>query len=330
VSDALADLGRRIERVALDPDAIESQGLFRVARPLFALTGWRAKVRYTELDALVKAMRETGGRADHATRIADAVARATRELDDNVTTVERAAIVRKRPPVAYAAWLRRAWELVTLASRASATSTAGMHDAASAFRVGYADRAALLPPLALGPKKGEEPGELASEVPTEERVPETEADARLVELELASIDRLLDAARAEQGVLGRKRRLLVAARQRLLEASAALPLDGAGARARTDYVAREIARVDRFQNAGLSADAGLVHQARMAVARGDPRLAYAALAALEGRRRPKGTTASRRSRRGPLGRCARGSTRGARKRARRRCSDRRWSSWAAT
>jgi hypothetical protein len=47
-------------------------------------------------------------------------------------------------------------------------------------------------------------------------------------------------------------------------------------------VAREIARIDRFEHAGLSVDAGLVHQARLAVTRGDPRLAYAALAALDG------------------------------------------------
>jgi hypothetical protein len=296
VKDALEELGRRIERVALDPDAIESQALFRVARPLFALTGWRARVSYGALEALVRTMRDARG-ADDGPKVLAAVQAATRELEANVVTVERAAIVRKRPPVAHAAWLRRAWELVVLASRA----TDAMFDGGAAPKalagVTLPDRAAILPPLALRTKAHDD-GELVTEVPTRESLPETEAEGRIgrragstpalppfesvVELELAAIDRLLDAARAERSVLARKRRLLVAARQRLLEASAALPIEPAGTRARADYLAREIARIDRFEHAGVSVDAGLVHQARLAVTRGDPRLAYAALAALEG------------------------------------------------
>jgi Mg-chelatase subunit ChlD len=58
-------------------------------------------------------------------------------------------------------------------------------------------------------------------------------------------------------------------------------VDAAGANARTQRVAREIARIDRLEAAGLDAGVGLVHQARLAIDRGDPRRLYAALVALD-------------------------------------------------
>ncbi|HSO33706.1 MAG TPA: vWA domain-containing protein, partial [Labilithrix sp.] len=104
---------------------------------------------------------------------------------------------------------------------------------------------------------------------------------RLVELELAAIDHLLAAARAEHSMLGRRRRLLLAARQRLLDVSAALPVDREGARARASFIAREIVRIDRLETVGLATDVGLAHQARQAIDRGDPRRLHAALAAID-------------------------------------------------
>jgi len=108
VSPQLDDLGRRIQRVALDPAGIEEQLFFRVASPLFAFAGWKAKVRFTALLALFPALREASacGDAKNA-RVAYALALA--ELVDNVEAVERAAIVRKKPAVGYGAWLRRVW-----------------------------------------------------------------------------------------------------------------------------------------------------------------------------------------------------------------------------
>ncbi len=281
MTERLAALGARIERVALDPDGIESQRLFRIARPVLALTGWRAQVKYSALARLVDAVRAARrGNVEALERAERTVADAVDELEANIAAVERAAIVRKRPPVAHADWLRRAWELVQLGARALQPGTPGEKSDWAPRAVAHADRAAIAPPLALAPPK-QAPGELVGEVPTRARVPHTDEDARLVELELAAVDRLLDAARAERNLLGRKRRLLVAARQRLLETCAALPVDAEGARARADHVAGAIARIDRLERAGLSADVSLVHQARLAVTRGDPRLAYAALAAVQ-------------------------------------------------
>ncbi len=280
MTDRLTALGARIERVALDPAAIDEQTFFRMARPLYALAGWRARVSCSRVTALVKRMRD----ADDGSMVGlpnarAALTEAVAELEANVGRVERAAILRKRAPVAHAAWLRRAWEIVVLASRTLDDLEQGTRDEEALAAAKGADTMALLAPLALG--NTNDGMELVTDVPTRP-LPEAESEARLVELELAGIDRLLDAARAERSVLGRKRRLLVAARQRILEACAALPIERTGARARMDGLAREIARIDCLGRAGLSMDAGLVHQARFAAARGDARTAYAAFTALHG------------------------------------------------
>ena len=296
----LDELGRRIERVALDPAGIEEQLLFRVARPLLAVTGWRARVRFAALLALFPALREAAA-GDAATNARTAHRAAVDELSENVESVERAAIVRRRAPVGHAAWLRRVWELLVHAEGALAALEAGSPDVDSLRRASRADIIGVLPPLGLaasatekgakaaakgaskkdGPAKKEDETPFTVDIPTRDRVPAADADVRIVELELAAIDHLLAAARAERSLLGRRRRLLLAARQRLLDVSAALPVDRAGAKVRASFVAREIVRIDRLETAGLAMDVGLAHQARQAVDRGDPRRLYAALAAID-------------------------------------------------
>ncbi len=282
------DLAVRIERLALDPDAIAEHTLFRIARPLFALTGWRARLRHAELVALVAVVKGLDSAAAVTQKDRDAAAKAlsaaVAELESNVATLERVAIVRGRPPVAHAAWARRVWEvLVSAAAGLEAISARGSEERAPLRRVAGVDRAAIAPPLALAgsSKAPEDAAAFLAEVTAtkDRRVPESEA--RVVELELATIDHLLAAARAETDLLGRRRRLLVAARQRLLDASAALPLDEAGTATRLDHIAREIARVDRLESLGLEADVGLAHQAQRAIDRGDPRSLWAALAAID-------------------------------------------------
>ena len=296
---SLDSLGRRIERVALDPAGIDEQLLFRMARPLLAIAGWRAKVRYPALMALFPAL-HAASKPDEVTtkaaRIAHAAAIA--ELADNVASVERAAIVRRRPPVGHAAWLRRVWELLISADRALATLEAGAPDADALRRTSRADVIGVLPPLGLRAnakddkdekedkdqkedKSSDQQAPFTADITTRETVPAADADVRIVELELAAVDHLLAAARGERSMLGRKRRLLVAARQRLLDVSAALPLDREGARTRASFIAKEIVRIDRLETVGLSADVGLAHQARQAIDRGDPRRLYAALAAID-------------------------------------------------
>jgi len=286
VSERLVSLGERIDRVMRGPRAIESQLLFRVARPVLAIAGWRASIRVDALSSLLALLRErmtqegevVGGAAKAAGAALEAsrsaLDAAIRELEANVTAIERVAIVRKRSPIAHAAWLRRVHGVLSLAEAAIEAASAGEPDPEVARVVAQADTSALLPPLV--PLRE---GASGLEVPTEDH-PDVE-DARLVDLELAAIDHLLAAARAETMMLGRRRRLLVAARQRILEASAALPLERKGVRDRAGWIASEIARIDRLEGAGLSCDVSLLHQARQALVRRDPRRLHAALSALD-------------------------------------------------
>ena len=272
MSDRLDALGERLDRIVRGPDAIESQLFFRLARPLLAISGWRARVQATALGKLVDLLRRSPSLEsdDHAKA---ALAAAVVELEANLVALERVAIVKRRVPVAHALWLRRVVDVLALVESAIGLAVGGDPDGA-ARAAARADPSALLPPLVPLRDEG---------TPLDVDVdahPDVE-DARLVDLELAAIDHLFAAARAETLVLGRKRRLLVAARQRLLEASAALPLAREGVRERPRYLAAEITRIDRLEAAGLDADVSLVHQAKTALARRDPRRLFAALSAID-------------------------------------------------
>ncbi|WP_394832569.1 VWA domain-containing protein [Pendulispora rubella] len=226
-----AELGARIERLSLGPEHIEKQRLVKVARPLLAAFGYRPKTVTMALEAF-------GASSESA----ESLQAAWDELEENVELVERATIVVGRPLVAYAAWLRRVWELLSRAAPPAGS-------------------VALLPPLGFATD-----------------VPET---TRALELELALVDHLLDGARTETRLLGRRRQQLLAARQVLLDVAAALPLDAGAVAARSAYVAQQIAWLDRLQAAGLQADVDLIHQARQASRTGDVRLLYAGLRALQ-------------------------------------------------
>lgn len=264
MKEQLEALNERLARILRGPDAIESQLLFRVARPLFSVAGWRADVEAKALDALIAALRQAPCDLESATAKLDA---ALAELERNVVALERVSIIKKRAPVAHALWLRR---VVGLLDLADAAVSADRPDEALTRAVRLTDTSAILPPLA----------------PLQERASKDEetsgtGDPAVLDLELAAIDHLIAAARAESNLLGRKRRLLIAARQRLLETSAALPLVRNGVRERTHYLASEITRIDRLEAAGLDADVALVHQARRALTRRDPRRLFATLSAIE-------------------------------------------------
>jgi len=103
--------------------------------------------------------------------------------------------------------------------------------------------------------------------------------ARLIDVGLAAIDRVLDAARAETHFLGRRRRLFEAARKLLLDAAAALPLDPEAAHARSQHIAHEIVLANRWEAAGVAPDVALPHQLVSALARGERQKLYATLRA---------------------------------------------------
>lgn len=262
--DALAT---RIERVALDPDQVKAP-LSRILRPILSRLGVEPELKTSAIERLVSRLAMTqNGAIFEARDLSGALEEAEIELDANLSSVERACVVNELPMVTHGGWLRRMYEVIVRAHRAI-----DERDEAAFAVVASTARVRLLPPLAIRHDKD-------APQPSGET---TDATARrLVELELASVDRLLEAADAESEVLGRQRRLLEAARQTLLDASATMPLDERGSAERLEYLAQRIARIDRLEAAGLSTDVALGHQLRQALSRGDRDRAYAALCAMQ-------------------------------------------------
>lgn len=273
-------LRERVDALALSP---ERAGGFtaRVLRPLLRWVGYAPRFETAALTQLL----EDGERERIDAR---ALELAYAELEANTTRAERTA---DRLPAAHAAWLARV--LGTLDRiRRLADQPSGPKALA-----GY-DRAQLLLPLVLSdaePTPAAAARESVSRGPTAHEANALSADAdhqdtsrRLLELQLAAIDRVMDAARDETDNLERRRRLLEGARRLLLDASAALPTDGEGRVAREQAIARGIILVDRAEAAGLSARVGLAHQAKLALRRGDRERLHAALLALDGFARGRG------------------------------------------
>tara|TARA_R110002096_G_scaffold44524_8_gene119839 strand:+ start:40847 stop:42877 length:2031 start_codon:yes stop_codon:yes gene_type:complete len=100
--------------------------------------------------------------------------------------------------------------------------------------------------------------------------------ARLLELRLDTIDHLMEAARQEDGFLGRRRRLLETARRMLLECSASMPLPDLAVQRRFQSIAEHITDANRAEAAGVLPDVALIHQVRSAQSRDEKvRLAHA-------------------------------------------------------
>lgn len=270
---SVEELGRRIEQLTVNPDAIDAP-VVRLVRPLLASLGFAPKVeiaRVSELLAALKAAASTGANKPSREDLEKHFERARRELEANVTSVERATVIGKRALVSHASWLRRLYEVVVRASRVVESPADEVAlEAASAV-----DSVRLLPPLASRGLDADGKGGDES----------ARADAHaagLLAVELGAIDHLLAAANEEGELLGRRRRLLEAARQMLLESSAAVSLDAAGVDERRRYLSKEIARVDRLQAAGLAPDVALTHQLREALTRGERQRLHAAVVAMQG------------------------------------------------
>ena len=267
-AERLRDLDARIERVGASGDV---SLLYRMAAPVFDRFGWKPKLSTAATLSLVEAFRT---RAAVGTLMQGeahvALDAALAELTSNVVNVERLAAVRKRPPVAHASWLRRSHALLSQASRALAQGGGDTGETLAAL-------ASANPPVVLvAPLAPVAP--IQSEKDSSESV---EARQRVVMLELAAVDHLLAAGRAECDVLSRRRRFFEAARQVLLDASAALTLDSEGVRVRQRAIVAEIMRLDRLESAGVDGEVGLAYQARAALTRGEDGRLRALVAALD-------------------------------------------------
>lgn len=286
---ALGELEARIERVSKSADV---SMLYRVAAPVFGALGWKPTLSSEALGRLVAAfaLRDDPTLAEARARLCPLLDAAVGELADNTKNVERLAAVRRRQPVAHAAWLRRSLDLLVRADGA-------LEPVDEEERRELSDAVAVTQELALHPPLARAASEdVKAAAPNEAEV--RKAD-RVVDLELAAVDHLLAAARLESEVLSRRRRLFEAARQVLLDANAALTLDAQAVSLRTRAISSEITRLDRLEAAGVEFDVGLAHQARTAVTRGEEERLLAVIAAIDHVARSSGDTAMRRiSRRG--------------------------------
>jgi hypothetical protein len=264
VEARLDRLRARLDAMTERPE-IKASLWSRMVTPLLRLVGWQARFETDKLAALLD-----GATSDDAEERLEA---ALGELDHNIDTAERTCAVHGYAPTAHASWLYRCESVVRRVAKLAASSDQEARRALEGL-----DRTRIIAPLRLVT-----PAEKEKPPPPEARTPEPQPrDAhRIVELELAAIDHIIDAARSETRVLERRRRLLEGARRLLLDASAALPLDPSGVVERQKHLVREITKLDRLEAAGLSATVAVAYQAKQAIRRGDRDRLYAALVALD-------------------------------------------------
>ncbi|HTJ80308.1 MAG TPA: hypothetical protein VL400_01260, partial [Polyangiaceae bacterium] len=271
-----AALVARIDAMVRDPSSVGG-AVARLFAPVLRVVGWQARFESSAVRALLAGIvagssSATAAQLDEV--LAERLASAKKELEANLAQAERACSVHGYVPTAHASWFYRVADVL---ARVESLGESRQHR----VLVGM-DPTRVLPPLALATPEPKNALEAKAAEDEPEAPAPTGQAARLLELELAAIDHITEAARSETRFLERRRRLFEGARRLLLDASAALRLDPEGVRAREQNLAAEIVRVDRLQAAGLSPTVALGFQAKQALRRGERDKLYAALVALDG------------------------------------------------
>ncbi|HYP89751.1 MAG TPA: hypothetical protein VEQ59_16400 [Polyangiaceae bacterium] len=209
-----------------------------------------AEVQAVALTALLQQLSPPGNPTANPTRGAALVPyfdAACRELATNLTAVRGLASQREHPPFAYVAWLWRVNEALAGLARDGWLDTSWSlpprAKSASAPRSSWLLRlplAPLLPPLRTGPQ-----------------------------LQGLAVAPLLDMASRETDQLGRRRRLLEAARRVLLETAASVPQAPGSVQARSLAITEQIREINRWQAAGLDPEVDVAHQLQGAIQRRD-------------------------------------------------------------
>jgi hypothetical protein len=263
------ELAERLEALSGSPDEVAKR-FWRLTTFVLRTVRWQPTYESKALAALGDHLR--------ARDLEGAAARlpgALDELEQNLRAAERSAAVHGRPPLSHLGWLTRCVRFVAQAAHAVE---------AGDVRLASAPSATALRPLALSSRKPAEATQReADDEPSSAEAGEgtPRREQRLIELELAAIDQVMEAARSETQFLDRRRRLFESARRLLFDASAALDLEPHAVRERVAEVASEIAHANQLQATGLAGDVSLLHQARGALTRGDGERFAAALLALD-------------------------------------------------
>lgn len=277
----LEELGRRIETLTMSSESIRAP-FTRLFRPFLLRIGWRPKTSIDEVQALVECFKIKEGAGDETSparqRTVAQLRKAAIELKENIRSVERATVITRRPLVAYARWLRRLYELVVVAEQAIDAEVMLEH----ARSVGAVNEEVLAPPIVLAKARGADLEARREKFPPPDQDEQVHPDpTRLLDLQLDTLDHILEAAREEGTLLARRRLLLEAARQLLLETSAALAVDSEAVHLRLKSISRQITSINRMEALDLRTTVSLVHQARTAYSRGEREKLFAAIQAID-------------------------------------------------
>jgi hypothetical protein len=227
----LDDAQRRLDALFTRRDA---PGL---VTQLWGLQHEPAMLKAEALAELFKALRlDSSANVSHRPQLRAAC----QELSENIETIVGFAARQKRPPFAYITWLWRVTETLRSVSR---EIQGGGREAGRTL-----------------PKPNERLPAAAHPFPP---LPSGER------LQGFAVQPLIDLAARETRVLGRRRRLLEAARRALLESAAALQLPAEQVEPRMLAIAEGIQQVTSWQQAGIDADEDVAHQLRKAVQKRD-------------------------------------------------------------
>lgn len=216
---------------------------------LWGLAQEPAEVQVSALAAILKELAPAGtGKPLRGRALAPYFDAACRELESNVRVVQQLAEERGHPPFAYVTWLWRVSEVLEGLRRdgcleAPAPSATARAPNPEGPRTSWLLRLPLDPPCAplrTGP--------------------------RLSGLAFAP---LLQMAARETDQLGRRRRLLEAARLLLLETAAKVPQAPGVVQANGVAIAEQVGQLNQCQAEGVDADADVAHQLAAAVGRRD-------------------------------------------------------------
>lgn len=254
----------RLERLIRDPNSIDRFWV-KLSGPLYRLFDYQPKIETKHITAYVTAMGRSGTLAPDS---GEMHAAATREFARNLDALEHACQLYGTLDPKLLNWTVRLHRILGQAERvARRRQTHGLDAPTEAERraLDQASERALHPLLS---SEGASPG----------------AQARI-----DSVESLLDAAREETNFLGRRRHLLEAARELLLDSSAQIA-NGAAAAARLERIAHEIGELDRLEAMGVRSDVSLFHQLETSRAERDPQRLNAILSTLESQALARGDT----------------------------------------
>jgi hypothetical protein len=251
-----------LESIERDIEALLEPGQRRgFFAQLWGLTQEPAEVQAEALGALLKQLTPAGTSESTPTRghaLVPYFDAARYELAANVQVIRALGETRAHPPFAYVTWLWKVSQVLrTLerdrwlenAPRTAARRSTQPKPLSWLLRLPLEP---LLPPLSTGPR-----------------------------LRGLAFQPLLDMASRETEQLGRRRRLLEAARRLLLETAANVPMQASDVQARVLSITEQIRQINLWQAGGLDPDVDLRHQLQGAVRRRDGKAVAALLAAFD-------------------------------------------------